>query len=68
MQNVSCGTCPYFFKLENQCRAKPPNGIPIQQGPAGQFAFIGFWPPTRDSNWCGQHPDFNAKVTIIKDS
>lgn len=52
----TCGNCRYFSAMQKQCRKQPPTLIPIQN-PNG-MGTIGTWPPTKDSDWCGEHaPD-----------
>lgn len=52
---ATCNTCPHFYKLENQCRAEPPKFVatPTPDG----LQLNGIWPPTREHEWCGYHPD-----------
>ena len=44
-----CGNCQHFERLTGECRANPPQLVPMQQGLAG------VWPPTRAEKWCGAH-------------
>lgn len=53
--NPTCDTCPNFSKLTGECRADSPRVFPLP-GPGGSLNMIGVWPPTRETNWCSQHP------------
>lgn len=56
----TCKTCPHFAVLQQECRAQPPTVFPIP-APGGQLNTVGVWPPTREGNWCGQHPMRNLR-------
>jgi hypothetical protein len=61
-----CATCPFFAKLESQCRVAGPQTIatPNPMNP-GSLNLVGYWPPTREMNWCGQHPGNRDRRAII---
>jgi len=67
----TCKSCPFFAILEKECRAHSPQStlIPVQ-GPMGQASFspTAYWPPAREGQWCGEHPDMkNAKSVLDVD-
>lgn len=53
-----CSSCPFFARLELQCRQAPPIAIALQQGPASM------WPPVRPEHWCGSHPA-NRRMGLV---
>lgn len=53
--NQNCGICFYF--RGDQCRAEAPKAAPIPIGNS-QIKILGYWPPVKPSDWCGQwRPD-----------
>lgn len=49
----TCATCAHYAGLAKECRAKAPIAA-LVQGPQGQPAAMGFFPPTKPGNWCGE--------------
>lgn len=54
----SCENCKFYYKERlrpgfGECRAHCPTlaFLPGQQG----MQQLGAWPPTRETNWCGEH-------------
>ena len=57
---MTCAKCKFFMHLATECHAEPPKVFPMMQAP-GQMSFVGVFPPTKASNWCGK---FEADIKI----
>src|ERR1700742_3158920 len=59
IRKYRCANCLYFEPEEfrthpPQCRKGVPTAA-LVPGPTGNAGFLGFWPPTREQDWCGEH-------------
>lgn len=54
-----CGSCRFYRPKEKECRVHAPTPVVIPHPVSGAPVVMGFWPATRETNWCG---DWQAKV------
>ena len=70
MERPTCRTCPYFDGAEEdgQCHRNPPQLPPTEKlardlDDARNYdggMWQGVWPYVSPSDWCGEHPRFDA--------
>jgi len=61
----TCSTCPYFSRVESQCRVEAPRVFPVGQSEQGQLMWASTWPPVREGNWCARHPGNHGMGLVL---
>lgn len=81
MERPRCKTCPYWDIydapypknthgediIDGDCHRRPPPPVAATAIPDTD-GYEWYWPPTSSYDFCGEHPDFPAYITSLRES